>query len=126
MEKSNSPEQNEIKNSLLKLHDQNLKDGERIDISKILEDYQNKFNVPKVIIMKWLGLNQQKSLFNKNKLTPNISQSGISQESEYTISECSPNWKKVEINCNFSSYQFGVGFKSEEQDGRLIINIDQS
>ena len=61
----NSTEENEIRNSLMKYHNENSKGSKRIDVSKILEDYQNKFNVPKVMIIKWLGLNMQKSLFNK-------------------------------------------------------------
>jgi len=40
--------------------------------------------------MKWLGINQQKSLFKSTKFQDNLSQSFISQDSEYTISEPSP------------------------------------
>lgn len=79
-----------IKNSLIQWYNNSIKEGERVDISKTLDEYQNKFNVPKVLIMKWLGINQQKSLFNNPKFQENLSQSFISQDSEYTVSEPSP------------------------------------
>ena len=99
--------ENQIQNSLMKYHNQKSKDGERIDISKILEDYQSKFNVPKVMIMKWIGLNMQKSLFNKNKFEENLSQSIIS-ESEYSVSDSSP--RKINLSPNL--YHLGDDLKN--------------
>ncbi|CAI2381312.1 unnamed protein product [Moneuplotes crassus] len=80
----------QIKNSLMKCYNQSLKQGKTVDIAKILDEYQNKFSVPKVLIMKWLGLNQRKSLFSQPKGQNNLSESYISQESEFTASESSP------------------------------------
>lgn len=35
----------------------------RVDVCKIVNDYQKKFSVPKPLIIKWLNLKSQKSLF---------------------------------------------------------------
>jgi hypothetical protein len=41
------------------------------------------------MIMKWLNLNCQKSLFNQHKFEADLSQSFISQESEFSKSDVS-------------------------------------
>jgi len=54
-----------------------------------------------------LGLNTQKSLFKKNNVQEDLSQSIISQDSEYTVSECSSPRKRK--NSNFEQGIFNMG-----------------
>jgi hypothetical protein len=85
----NSKQEDETKALLLKYHTSNEATNDRIDIPKILDDYQSKFSVPKVMIMKWLNLNCQKSLFKQEKFKIDLSQSCVSQESEFSKSDVS-------------------------------------
>ena len=39
--------------------------GEKTDVSKIVDDYQTRFQVPKFIIIRQLNLKKEKSLFTK-------------------------------------------------------------
>lgn len=53
-----------MKEKLLKYHQEHCT-SKRINISKIVNEYQTKFDVPKCMIIKWLGLTTQKSLFQR-------------------------------------------------------------
>ena len=44
----------------------------RVDVSKMVEEYQQKFSVPKPLIIKWLNVQNQKSLFGAKKGGDNI------------------------------------------------------
>jgi hypothetical protein len=116
----NTPEMEEeskIKTALVKHHNQLQKEGGRIDIAKLVADYQNKFNVPKVLLLQWLGINSQKSLFEKNKMNVNQSQSCISQMSEVTESD--PSVCSIQVVGN------GVFSSTKSVNQKLLSSLDK-
>lgn len=117
--------QNQIKDSVMKEYQSKIKNGERIDVSKILEEYQDKFSVPKVLIMKWLGLNNQKSLFVQCQGGDNLSQSYFSQDSEYTLSECSPSPRKLPTSSLLKA-NLGEGLNATRNFGLKSKNSDDN
>lgn len=76
-----------MKNKLLTYHNKNSVNNGRIDINKVVEEYQKKFHVPKTLIIKWLDLKVQKSLFNKPCDQSNLSESCISQDTSVMDNE---------------------------------------
>ena len=79
------------KSLLLKFHKKNMQNAEtkgdmldeegRIDVGKIVKDYQLRFHVPKTMIIKWLNLSTQKSQFKSAQADCNISDSCFSDAS---------------------------------------------
>lgn len=65
MDTQNNSKQEQVKQKLLSEYKLKSNEGERVDISKIVNDFQAKFHVPKLMIMKWLNLKVEKSLFVK-------------------------------------------------------------
>ena len=110
-------EESKIKTALVNHHNQLQKEGGRIDIAKLVADYQNKFNVPKMLLLQWLGINSQKSLFEKNKENANLSQSFISQDSEMTMSDPSP--------CSIRVVGEGVFGSSKSISNKLLSTLDK-
>ena len=57
--------------------------GERMDVSKIVDEYQNKFQVPKFMIIRWLNLKTEKSLFTKPQEQSDVSSKVNSSSMSY-------------------------------------------
>ena len=110
-------EESKIKTALVNHHKQLQKEGARIDIAKLVADYQNKFNVPKMLLLQWLGINSQKSLFEKNKENANLSQSFISQDSEMTKSDPS--------TCSIRVVGEGVFGSTKSIHSKLLSSLDK-
>jgi len=73
--------QDRLKQTLLSYHSQTYDNKKRIDVSKIVEEYQTKFKVPKVLIIQWLGLKCQSSQF-KNAEPQSIESSFITEAND--------------------------------------------
>jgi hypothetical protein len=78
-------------------------DSNRIDVAKILEEYQKKFHVPKALLIKWLNLESQKSQFVGVKNNLHESEGSISDVSQLSISVDSLNLSKAVSEKNESS-----------------------
>lgn len=91
---------------ILNYHKENLKnynspsegvnsEPNRIDVPKILEEYQQKFHVPKTLLIKWLNLESQKSQFVGVRNRLNESEGSISDASQVSLSVDSLNLSRA-------------------------------
>ena len=69
-----------MKEKILKYHQEHCT-SKRINVSKIVKEYQMKFDAPKCMIIKWLGLTTQKSLFRRSGYGSKIDIDSVSDES---------------------------------------------
>lgn len=71
-------EQEKIKKELIECHRKKSSTLlARIDVERQIEEYQAKFNVPKPLVIKWLNLKVQKSLFMRKQTQSDMSAESI-------------------------------------------------
>ena len=102
---NNQNQEENIKAKLLEEYKTATLEGERIDVPKVVEEYQTKFHVPKLMIMKWLNLKTEKSLFTKPNLQSDVSSS--------MNSSCVSFFTKSENNKDKSSFSYLEKGKAE-------------
>ena len=84
MEHSSSDLERSVKEHFLTKIEAQKDQNERVAIAKMVNEFQEKFKVPKVMVIKWLDIKKCKSLFENN----NEEQSDVSVYSESVTSRC--------------------------------------
>ena len=104
-------EQEKVKKELIKYHRKKSSTLlARIDIDRQIEEYQAKFNVPKPLVMKWLNLKVQKSLFMRKQTQRDMS---VESNNSSFISESDTGTPKINNKLSSKSIEELLGSLSK-------------
>lgn len=125
---SPNPTEHILQSAILKYSNLDSGSGRRLDVGKILQDYQKKFKVPKVLIKKWLGITNQVSQFKPSAVKTVDTQSSCS-ESEISIIdflELSKSNSSISISDESENTPNSAKVDDEETDEFAIsINVEE-
>lgn len=68
-------EEEKMRDSLIRHHSMISVGTNKLDICKMVDEYQKRFSVPKALILKWLNIKNQKSQFGASQANSNPTKS---------------------------------------------------